>query len=652
MYSALHHPSDRLQRSVQDRLEPVVLLGSESERRASIQGKIVPKGSDPACIFIQQEQGTQQESRASAATVFKTSLSALPLLTDAMSSQAHTLPRAGPLLGRSRAVGLSGSIVKLALILSTALGNVLAAPLFDASFSIFDPQSVHHQPSEPRTAGALVVDVLSIAALVLGGGLCAGLTLSLMGLDSVNLQVLSTAGSETEKRNSVKVLKLLERGRHWVLVVLLLSNVIVNEALPIFLSDFGGTAAVLVSTMLIVIFGEVLPQSICARYGLSIGAACAPFVWILMIVLAPVAWPTAKLLDWLLGEDHGTTYKKAELKTFVSLHQQLGTENLNEDEVTIIRAVLDLNDKTVRDVMTPIQDVFVMSADTILDDEGVGKLVQSGYSRVPVHEKDKPDSIMGMLLVKDLISYDPDDGKEVATFQLRPLPETAPDLTLLSTLNYFQTGRSHMLLVSNSPGEPKGALGIVTLEDVVEELIGEEIIDETDVWVDVHNRVRVTRNPKETGGGADLGPLVRGIIERRRMGGLKPKAGSAAPLNRAVTANVRAIDRVHFKATDSPSHGNEAGLSRRNSNGVLPAQRSNSYDHSESDAHSPRQPRIAHLVDVEGHTPETESTSTTLVNEPHGAERYLSQKKAGQAPIRRRTTDESQPLLGNGGARR
>jgi metal transporter CNNM len=85
-----------------------------------------------------------------------------------------------------------------------------------------------------------------------------------MGLDSVNLQVLSTAGSESEKRNASKVLRLLERGRHWVLVVLLLSNVIgksdrlpycslmahfslpaVNEALPVFLSDFGGTWAVL-----------------------------------------------------------------------------------------------------------------------------------------------------------------------------------------------------------------------------------------------------------------------------------------------------------------------------------------------------------------------------------------------------------------------
>ncbi|PWN92405.1 DUF21-domain-containing protein [Acaromyces ingoldii] len=469
-------------------------------------------------------------------------------------------PGAGASTGTTRV-----AFAKLALVCTTAVGHALAAPLFPGSGDVGATRASHRpqEPQEPRTVGQLVVDCLSIAALVLGGGLCAGLTLSLMGLDSVNLQVLSTAGSETEKRNATKVLRLLERGRHWVLVVLLLSNVIVNEALPIFLSDFGGPAAVLTSTVLIVIFGEVLPQSICARYGLSIGAACAPFVWALMVILAPIAWPTAKLLDYSLGEDHGTTYKKAELKTFVSLHQQLGTENLNEDEVTIIRAVLDLNDKTVRDVMTPIADVFTLSGDTILNEEGVEKLVQSGYSRVPIYEKGKPDSIMGMLLVKDLITYDPEDGKMVSSFQLRPLPETGADMTLLSTLNYFQTGRSHMLLVSEHPGEPKGALGVVTLEDVVEELIGEEIIDETDVWVDVHNRIRVSRKPNEPAGGADLGPLVRGIIERRRLGGLKQRAplrASFAGQGQGQGAAGKGVqDRVLIKRPTSPSSRSQSG---------------------------------------------------------------------------------------------
>ncbi|KAJ1020663.1 hypothetical protein NDA16_004056 [Ustilago loliicola] len=432
----------------------------------------------------------------------------------------------------------------------------------------------HHDQDDPVSDNPLklTLDILTIAALVVLGGIFAGLTLGLMGLDMVNLQVLASSGSEKERKHATKVLRLLEKGRHWVLVVLLLGNVIVNETLPVFLSDFGGgLAAVLTSTLLIVVFGEIVPQSICARYGLAIGAFCAPMVHITMLVLAPIAWPTAKLLDWCLGEEHGTTYRKAELKTFVSLHQQIGTEHLHEDEVTIIRAVLELNDKTVRDVMTPIEDVFIMSSDTILDEEGVAKLVQSGYSRVPIHEPGKKDAIVGMLLVKNLIQYDPEDAQAVSSFHLTPLPEASTDLTLLDCLNYFQQGRSHMILVSNYPGESRGALGVVTLEDVIEEMIGEEIVDETDIYVDVHNKIKVVRNQRSSSkdAGHNWQPLIRGIIERRRkLGGpmkapLRSSYGTIGIMDTDSNAkkdtkyglpniNVRAVDKVAIKRPGSP----------------------------------------------------------------------------------------------------
>lgn len=85
-----------------------------------------------------------------------------------------------------------------------------------------------------------------------------GLTLGLMGLDETNLQVMLESGSESEKKNAIRVLGLLSKGKYWVLVTLLLSNVIVNEALPIVLDSIigGGYLAVLISTALIVIFGE------------------------------------------------------------------------------------------------------------------------------------------------------------------------------------------------------------------------------------------------------------------------------------------------------------------------------------------------------------------------------------------------------------
>jgi metal transporter CNNM len=219
----------------------------------------------------------------------------------------------------------------------------------------------------------------------------------------------------------------------------------------------------------------------------------APFVLILMWIMFPVAWPTAKLLDYLLGADHGTMYKKAGLKTLVSLHKTLGTtpgERLMEDEVTIINSVLDLKEKPVGDIMTPMQDVFTMSADTVLDERMMDTVLSQGYSRIPIYAPDNNQNFIGMLLVKILITYDPEDGKRVRDFSLATLPETAPYTSCLDIINFFQEGKSHMVLVSDFPGQDQGAIGVVTLEDVIEELIGEEIIDESDVFIDVHKAIR------------------------------------------------------------------------------------------------------------------------------------------------------------------
>ena len=204
----------------------------------------------------------------------------------------------------------------------------------------------------------------------------------------------------------------------------------------------------------------------------------SPLVLILMYILAPVAWPTAKLLDRLLGEDHGTTYKKAGLKTLVTLHKTLGSagEQLNSDEVTIISAVLDLKEKPIGSIMTPMDNVFTMSADEILDEKTMDVILSAGYSRIPIHDPDNPLNFVGMLLVKILITYDPEDCKAVRDFALATLPETYPDTSCLDIVNFFQEGKSHMVLVSDNPAGNSGALGVVTLEDVIEELIGEFVL--------------------------------------------------------------------------------------------------------------------------------------------------------------------------------
>ncbi|KIM47332.1 hypothetical protein M413DRAFT_64121 [Hebeloma cylindrosporum] len=336
-------------------------------------------------------------------------------------------------------------------------------------------------------------------ALVLAGGVFAGLTLGLMGLDELHLRVLATSSENLrEKRNAQKVLSLLRRGRHWVLVVLLLSNVIVNESLPIFLDNAlgGGVAAIAIATTAIVIFG-IIPQAISVRYGLFVGATCAPLVLLMMFIFAPIAYPIAKLLDYVLGADNQHMYKKAELKSFLQFHR-MAEEPLRDDEIAILNGVLELNTKDVEMIMTPLRDVVILSADDILDHAAVAAILQSGYSRFPVHEPGNPTSFIGLLLIKKLLTYDPSQALPVSSFPLSILPESHPSINCFQALDYFQTGRAHLLLVSRTPGEAGGAIGVITLEDIIEEIISEEIVDETDQYHDNQSKSRARRSTTST----------------------------------------------------------------------------------------------------------------------------------------------------------
>ncbi|KAH7906898.1 hypothetical protein BJ138DRAFT_566920 [Hygrophoropsis aurantiaca] len=359
------------------------------------------------------------------------------------------------------------------------------------------------------------------AVLVLAGGVFAGLTLGLMGLDELHLRVLATSSEDlTEMRNAQKVLKLMQKGRHWVLVVLLLGNVIVNESLPIFLDGAigGGIAAVIISTTAIVIFG-IIPQAVSVRYGLAIGARCAPFVLGMMYLFAPIAYPIAKLLDRVLGANEAHTYKKAELKSFLQFHRT-GEEPLRDDEISILNGVLELNTKNVETIMTPMRDVVTLSSDTILDHATVDSILTSGYSRFPVHEPGNTSAFVGLLLIKKLLVYDPAQALPVSHFPLSILPEAHPSINCFQALDYFQTGRAHLLLISRSPGVAGGAIGVITLEDIIEEILSEEIVDETDRYEDNQSKRYANRLINAA--------VMRGIVERRA--GTRPSSLERTPL--------------------------------------------------------------------------------------------------------------------------
>ncbi|KMU74316.1 CBS domain -containing protein [Coccidioides immitis RMSCC 3703] len=390
-------------------------------------------------------------------------------------------------------------LIKLLLPLLARLPIVTGLPIFSPALATQEDGEPVNQPSFWLYLGVAT-------ALVVAGGAFAGLTIALMGQDEIYLQVIKASGEGAEKRHAEKVLNLLKKGKHWVLVTLLLSNVITNETLPIVLdrSLGGGWPAVLG-----IVFGEVVPQSICVRYGLPIGAWMAPCVLILIRTenpryLAQNTWQCWRTIEFRRSDHH---------------QHRVGPE-----------------EKPVGSIMIPMEDVFTMSTETVLDEKMMDLILSQGYSRIPIHSPDNPQNFVGMLLVKMLITYDPEDCKQVRDFALATLPETRAETSCLDIVNFFQEGKSHMVLVSEFPGEDHGALGVVTLEDVIEELIGEEIIDESDVFIDVHKAIRrmapapKARVPKGqivTDPPDNLGALQNGDSEAASTGHKGPDASSS-----------------------------------------------------------------------------------------------------------------------------
>ncbi|CAL5419718.1 unnamed protein product [Camellia sinensis] len=123
----------------------------------------------------------------------------------------------------------------------------------------------------------------------------------------------------------------------------------------------------------------IIPQSVCSRHGLAIGAAVAPFVRVLVWICFPVAYPISKLLDFLLGHGHVALFRRVELKTLVDLHGNEAGKGgeLTHDETTIIAAALGLTEKTASDAMTPISDTFAVDINAKLDSIAVHTVLEA-----------------------------------------------------------------------------------------------------------------------------------------------------------------------------------------------------------------------------------------------------------------------------------
>lgn len=307
-------------------------------------------------------------------------------------------------------------------------------------------------------------------------GLFSGLTLGLMGLNVFALKRKVKLGNKQAK----KIYPLRSKG-NLLLCTLLLGNVAVNSALAVFLGSVTkGILAGVISTGLIVIFGEILPQAIFSRFALRFGSKTTWLVYVFLIILYPISKPLSMILDYFLGGELPTVYSKRELSMVLEEQKENTKSALSDEEYKIIKRGLIISNKTVDLVMTPRVNVFFVNQNVVLNKENLAKINKTGHSRIPVHNG-TPDRIVGLLYVKDLISISPNDNILVKNIMRKNVNFIKDDSKLDKVLDLFKKKRVHIFIVHD---KFKGVAGIVTLEDVLEEIVG-EIIDEYDKIVDM-----------------------------------------------------------------------------------------------------------------------------------------------------------------------
>lgn len=313
--------------------------------------------------------------------------------------------------------------------------------------------------------------ILIVVILVAFSALFSGFTLGIMGLNTHELRRKAALGDSAAAR-----VYHVRKDGNLLLVTLLLGNVAVNAALSIFLGSLtAGIIAGIVATALIVVFGEIIPQAVFSRHGLFLSSRLIWLVNVFLFVFYPVARPFASILDRLLGDELPTTYSKKELLKLVEEHKYSDKSDVDHEEEQIVRGALTFSTLRAKDVMTRRDKVYMLEKGTLLSDETLHEIREHGWSRMPVFEKDE-SNVVGILFAKNLL------GREVETctagdMMVSDIVSVRDVMCLDDVFEKFIESRQHLFVVKNKEG---ACIGVISFEDVLEEIIREEIEDEGD----------------------------------------------------------------------------------------------------------------------------------------------------------------------------
>ncbi|MFQ5955760.1 MAG: HlyC/CorC family transporter [Kiloniellales bacterium] len=286
----------------------------------------------------------------------------------------------------------------------------------------------------------------------------------------------------------------LQQQRDRLIGAILLGNNLVNImasalATGVLIGLFGDAGvlyATVVMTMLILIFAEVLPKTYAIARSVRTALAVAPVIRLVVVVFAPVtllvrsvARGSLRLLGAPIPADFPPTITEEELRGVIDLHKGPGADVAHER--AMLRSILDLDEVEVSEIMTHRKAIAMLDADEP-PDRLVEQVLESPYTRIPLYRED-PDNVIGVLHAKALLKELRGRGNDLASLdvtQIAVKPWFVPETTsLLDQLQAFRQRHEHFALVVDEYG---ALMGVVTLEDILEEIVG-EISDEHDLLV-------------------------------------------------------------------------------------------------------------------------------------------------------------------------
>ncbi len=287
-----------------------------------------------------------------------------------------------------------------------------------------------------------------------------------------------------DKRAGASALQKLKRNTRRMIITILIGNNVVNiaaAAIATVLATkyFGSLGVGIVTgalTAVILIFGEITPKSLASRHAAYFALRIASVILWLEYAL----YPLVVMFEWLTGAvdklvkvTHHDQMTERDIKSMV----QFGVEEniVAPHEQFIINRALAFSDQTARGVMIPLQSVFMLQSETSVED-GFHGIIESGFSRVPLYGQSRSE-IVGLVLIKDVAKELVSDWGHDRLIEIAVPPILVPEKIRIDYLfRIFQKQHMHMAIVHSAEGK---AVGIVTLEDLIEELVG-EIHDESD----------------------------------------------------------------------------------------------------------------------------------------------------------------------------